>query len=391
MLPLEGLKIIDISRQPTVFASMVMADLGADVISVQDAEPEGRGRGDPARSAAFAQRLRNKRSIALDLKQKGAQDVFYRLARDADVVLEGFRPGVARRLGVDYETISKVNPRIVYCSVTGFGQTGPYRDLPGHEHNFIALAGAMSLFGEKGRKPVPAFNLLADNAAAGLLSCIGVLAALRARETTGRGQYIDLSMTDGTVYIMGHVYGDYFATGNVPERGVAASSGGTPQYDVYQASDGKYISIAAIEPRFFANLMRLVGREDLIGQPRGSLDADELRAYLETKFREKSRDEWFDLLVVNEIPAGKVYTLDEAPADPQLQDREMFVDIDDGRFGAVRQVGLPLKFSETPGSVRSLGAAKGEHSARILRELGYSDEEISELKESGAVLMREQR
>ncbi len=387
-MALEGLKVLDLGRTPmTLLCSVILGDLGAEVIWVQDATPERSSPDDAARYAAFNARVRNKRSIGLDLRQAAAQAVFQRLAQDADVVMEGFRPGVMKRLGADYETLSALNPRLVYCSVSGFGQTGPYRDFPGHDNSYSATAGAMGLIGEKGGRPVPAYNLLADNASGGVLSCVGVLAALLAREKTGRGQYLDLSMTDGVAYIMGHVYSDYFRSGQVPRRGEAASSGGLAQYSVYEAADGKYISIAALEAKFFESLCGMLGRPDFIGNAGSPERQAELRVLLAQTFRQKTRDEWFETLTRAEIPAGKVYSVDESPDDPQLQAREMFIDLSDERVGPVRQIGLPLKFSETPGSVRSLGPTKGQHTLEVLQGMGYGEDEIEALKQSGAVLI----
>ncbi|HEX5368040.1 MAG TPA: CaiB/BaiF CoA-transferase family protein, partial [Dehalococcoidia bacterium] len=218
---------------------------------------------------------------------------------------------------------------------------------------------------------------------------VGVLAALLAREKTGRGQYIDLSMTDGVAYIMGHVYSDYFRSGQVPRRGEAASSGGLAQYSVYETADGKYISIAALEAKFFESLCEMLERPDFIGNASRPERQTELRELLDETFRQKTRDEWFELLTAAEIPAGKVYGVDESPEDPQLRARQMFLDLNHERVGPVKQIGLPLKLSETPGSVRSLGPIKGQHTLEILRSLGYGDEEIDALRQDGAVLIAE--
>jgi len=387
-LALDGLKVIDLGRSPmTIYCSMILGDLGADVIWIQDTTRPNGSDEDLAKRAAFDARLRNKRSLALDLKQDSAQEVMRRLIRRTDVMLEGFRPGVTQRLGVDYETLKPLNPRLVYCSVSGFGQTGPYRDYPGHDNSYSSISGAMSLIGEADRKPVPAYNLLADNASGGLLSCISVLTALLWRETSGQGQYIDLSMTDGVASLMGHVYSEYFRTGQAPHRGEAPSSGGLPQYSIYETADGKFISIAALEQKFLENLCHLLGRPDFIGNLREQVKRDEMRAFLQETFLQKSRDEWFDILAAAEVPAGKVNSPDEATEDPHLLARDVFIELADEKVGPVRQIGMPFKMSETPGEVRRLGPRKGAHTAEILRSLDYEESEIEAMKQSGAILV----
>jgi crotonobetainyl-CoA:carnitine CoA-transferase CaiB-like acyl-CoA transferase len=383
---LEGIKVLDTGRTPmTVYCSMLMGDFGADVIWVQD--PEGR-RGDSedaVRNAAFDATHRNKRSITLNLKTKEAQEVFHKLARDADVVLEGFRPGVMKRLGADYETLKKINPRIIYCSISGFGQTGPYRDLPGHDSNYSSIAGAMGLVGEKGRKPVPSHNFLADIASGGLISCIGVLAALMAREKTGEGQYVDLSMTDGVAFMMASVYSEYFNRGTVPERESVVSNGGMPYYTAYKTADDKYITIAAIEPKFYENLCRVLDREDLIASGRERENWPALKSWLEETFLTKTRDEWFDIFSKVDMPVGKVYSVNEAVNDPQLLAREMFMELEHPQAGKVRQIGFPLKLSGTPASVRRFAPVQGEHTEEILPDLGYDPDAIARLRQAGAI------
>jgi crotonobetainyl-CoA:carnitine CoA-transferase CaiB-like acyl-CoA transferase len=221
------------------------------------------------------------------------------------------------------------------------------------------------------------------------LSCIGVLASLLWRDRSGKGQYIDLSMTDGVAYLLGHVYSDYFRTGQIPRRGEAPSSGGLPQYSVYETADGKFISIAALEPKFLENLCNLVGRPDFIGNLRDGAGREEMRTFLKETFRLKTRDEWFETLTAAEVPTGKVYSVDEAVDDPQLLSREMFVDVADNLLGGIRQVGMALKMSETPSSIRSLGQRKGAQTLEILRSLNYTTDEINAMKRSKAILVAE--
>ena len=391
MMALEGIKVIDVARYPmTIYCSMILGDLGADVIWVQ--EPPGVSgsstRQTPEeedKAAAFNALGRNKRSIVLNLKLPEAREVFYRMAGRADVVLEGYRPGVAKRLGVDYETIQRINPRIVYCSVSGYGQSGPYRDLPGHDGNYISTAGVLGIIGDKDGRPVMPSNLLADFASGGLVSAIGVLAALQARERTGLGQHIDLSMADGVAFLLASAFSQHFNQGVTPERGRGTTNGETPYYGLYETGDGQYITIAAMEPKFFQNLCHLLDRPDFISRQQDREAWPEMRALLERTFKSKSRDEWFDILSKAEVPVGKVNSLSEAAEDPQLRHREMFIEMEDRRWGKVKQVGVPFKLSRTPGAVRRLGPRRGEHTLEILGELGYQPKEIQDLRVRGAI------
>ncbi len=247
MMPLEDLKILDLSRlAPGPFCTMLLADLGADVIVVEP-PPASRAAlamgalarsGDEERAAAYNVMGRNKRSVILNLRDDDARKAFHRLDATADVVLEGFRPGVIGRLGVDYATISKINPRIVYCSLSGYGQTGPYRDLVGHDINYISIGGALGMIGWPGQPPAIPLNVIADFAGGGLHAAFAILAALLARERTGRGQYVDIAMSDGVLYLLASVVGGYFGTGSAPGRGDTVLNGSVPHYNVYQCKDG---------------------------------------------------------------------------------------------------------------------------------------------------------
>ena len=394
MLALEGIKVLDFCRNaPGMFCTMILADLGADVLMVERpmtgdrAEYERVISGitspeDERRHASYNALQRNKRSIALNMKEKEAQEIFYRLAEDADVIVEGFRPGVMDRLGAGYPKVKELNPRIVYCSVSGYGQDGPYADMAGHDINYISFAGALGIIGgsEEGPPAIP-LNLLADYAGGGLCGAVGVMAALLSRNSTGRGQFVDIAMTEGVMYMMAAVISAFFQGGGVPKRGAGLLNGGAPQYNVYRTKDNRYLSIAAMEPWFWVNLCRALGREDLAAsQEAKGEERREIFAFLEETFKTRTRDEWFELLKDRNISVGKVYSLEEALTDPHAAHRGMVVEVEapDLPEGRVSQVGIPIRLSDTPGSVRRVGSVTGRHTVEVLSALGYSQDRIDD-------------
>lgn len=388
MQALEGIKILDLSRlAPGPFCSMLLGDMGADVLLVEApaegkmaAMPVGRG-ADAERAAAFNSLGRNKRSIVLNLREQEARDIFYRLAETADVVLEGFRPGVVKRLGVDYETLSARNPRIVYCSLSGFGQTGPYSRLVGHDINYIAIAGALGMVGWPDTPPAIPMNIIADFAGGGLHAAYGIMVALFARERTGRGQYVDAAMTDGVMYLLASLTGSVLAGGASPERGSTLLNGSVPHYNVYQCKDGGWISIGSLEPHFFANLCKVMGREDFIPHQYDGTMREEIAAHFREQFASKTRDEWHQILQQSDICVGPVYSLREALDDPHNRARQMVVEVEHPKYGAVEHVGVGTKLSDTPGSVRTTAPSPGQHTDEVLAALGLDAKAIGELRE----------
>lgn len=391
---LQGIRIIDLSRMaPGPFCTMALGDLGADVIRIE--EPGGgrmarerSGESDETeqkRRAAFNALNRNKRSISLNLKNPKAQEVLCQLVKDADVFVEGFRPGVVNRLGCDYEALNEINPRLVYCSLSGYGQDGPYSNLVGHDINYISVGGALGLIGSADGPPVIPYNIVADYAGGGFHAAMAILAALMARHHTGRGQYVDIAMSDGVTYMLASLMSDYFATGAVPTRGEMGLNGGAPYYNAYRCRDGGYISVGCIEPWFWATLCRTLGREDLIEGQFEPGKASFVKAELEEVFASKDRDEWWELLSgVDNIAVAKVNSVAEVAVNSQNLHRQMIVDAGEVGGQTVKQVGIGPKLSETPGSIRSLGATVGQHTDEILTELGYSPEQVTEMRESGA-------
>ena len=396
-LGLANIRVIDLSRMaPGGFCTMMLGDLGADVIRVE--EPGGgrigrarMGRTDTPdereqrRRAAFTALNRNKRSITLNLKEPHARKALLKLCENADVFVEGFRPGVVERLGCDYDTLSALNPRLVYCSISGYGQDGPYKNLVGHDINYISTGGALGMIGAEGGPPTIPYNLIADYAGGAMQAAIGILSALMARNHTGRGQHVDISMSDGVAYMLVASLSEYFSNGAVPQRGLMSLNGGVPYYNVFECKDGKFLSIGCIEPWFWDALCRAVGREDFIEY---QFDPDryaEISDAFRDIFKTRTRDEWWDYLRDSgDVAVGRVFSVDELAEDPQLKHRGMVRDVGELDGETVRQVGIGPKLSETPGSVRRLGPQIGEHTDEILSELGYADDEIAAARESGA-------
>ena len=397
MLALEGIKVLDFCRNPPgMFCTMVLADLGAEVIMVERPMTGDRAEyarvvsginslGDEQKHAAYNALQRNKRSIGLNLKETEAQEIVHRLVEDVDVVVEGFRPGVMDRLGAGYRKVSEINPRVVYCSISGYGQDGPYAQLAGHDLNYISFAGALSMIGgSEEDKPVIPLNLLADYAGGGLCGTVAVMAALLARNTTGRGQYLDIAMTEGVMYMMAAVVSGYYQEGRVPKRGLERLNGGATYYNVYRTKDGKYLTIAANEPWFWVNLCRALGREDLFAsQEAKGGQRQEILKFFEETFKSRTRDEWFELLKDQNISVGKVYNLEEALRDPHVIHRGMVVEVEAPGLpkGKVSQVGIPIHLSETPGRVRHVGSVTGQHTCEVLESLGFTGDQINDLQQ----------
>ena len=380
MRALEGIKILDLSRLfPGPYASMILADLGADVLRIEDRRFAGEGPGMPTV-------MRNKRHMTLNLKHPQGKEIFFRLAREADVVLEGFRPGVTRRLGIEYESIRGVNEKIIYCSVTGYGQDGPYRDMVGHDINYLSFGGVLGLNGDTGGAPVVPPIQVADMAAGGMNAALGILAALIARQRTGRGQYIDISMLDGVVAMLPFPASMLWSLGQSPRRGDTLLSGRYPCYQVYETKDGGFISIGALEPRFWEALCKKLGREDFIP---AQYDEGEKRAEmfscLREAFKKKNREEWMGELQDLDVCVGKVLDLEETFRDPQVVCRRMVTEFQDAGKGKMKLLSSPVKLSETPPDIRAAPAEFGEHTGEVLRELGYNADQIAEMKRTGIV------
>jgi crotonobetainyl-CoA:carnitine CoA-transferase CaiB-like acyl-CoA transferase len=357
---------------------------GRRAVAEREREDQERGREAEARRDAYNALNRNKRSIVLNLKAPEARAAFHELITSADVVVEGYRPGVVQRLGVDYQTLAAINPRIIGCSISGYGQDGPYRLLVGHDINYIATAGALGITGRADGPPAIPANLLADYAGGGMHAALAICIALIARERTGRGQNIDLSMTDGVLTLLASALSESYGTGVPVRRGAHRLTGGNPHYGVYECADGRYIAVGANEPWFFENLCRVLGGEQFAGDHAATGERREhLRAFFRDTFKTRTRDEWFAYLFDKDVCIAPVYDLDEVERDPQVQARGMIVDVQHPTFGTVKQVGLSLKLSETPGAIRTAAPSRGQHTDEILAGIGWSEERIASLRAAG--------
>ncbi len=393
--PLRGIRVLDLSRVLAgPFCSMILADLGAEVIKV-----EMPGTGDDTRayppfigrqSSYFMSANRGKKSITLDLKAREGQEVLHRLATGSDVVIENFRPGVTSRLAADYATLSKINPRLIYCSISSFGQTGPYAEKPGYDLIIQGMGGLMGITGEPEGAPVRVGVAITD-LGAGMWATIAILAALQARGRDGAGQYLDISMMDGSVAWMTYVAGNYFATGKAPPRMGSAHPSIVP-YQAFRASDGKSILVGGGNDRIFSSLCEGLGLPDLpkdphyLGNESRVKNKATLIPLLEEKFLQRTRDEWIAALDKLGVPVAPVYTIDEIFADEQVKHRGLLVEMDHPELGKVKQIAPAIRMSSTPCVVESPPPLLGEHTEQVLKELaGYSDEEIRRLREKGTI------
>ncbi|MER1958767.1 MAG: CaiB/BaiF CoA-transferase family protein [Solibacillus sp.] len=393
MTILNGLKILDFSSLlPGPLATMMFADLGAEVIHIESERRVDLMRimppYDEDRESYIHQHLnRSKKSLQINLKSDEGTDIIKKLVQDYDIVIEGFRPGVMKRLGIDYETLRKINPRLIYCAITGYGQTGPYALRPGHDNNYLSLGGVLDHSRLKDKKPVAMGIQIADIAGGTMHAAVGILAAALHREKTGKGKFIDVSMTDA-MFAMNALYGaQYFGSGRAPQPEEEILNGGT-FYDYYRTKDGRYFSVGSLEPQFRKLLCEALDIPELIDSTfNGS-------AYTQQRFKEAVKDafcsktfnQWLEIF--NEDFHGcvePVLTFDEACEHPQIQSRNMVVDIPKPDGTTQRQIGTALKIEGVEPSYQFVGAKIGAHTEEILTGYGYSKEQIEELTKSGVL------
>ena len=376
---LARFRMLDLSRQlPGPFCSMLLADLGMDVVVVASPN-DPLGMGIPLLG-------RNKRSLTLNLKDPEGRAIFQRLAAEADVVLEGGRPGGAKKLGVDYETLRGLNPRIVYCSISGYGQDGPYRDRVGHDVNYLGFAGVIDVTGVREGQPVIPGVQIADIGGGALTAVSGILAALLAREATGEGQYVNIGMMDGAVSWQVINVFNQLAQGTAQRREATMLTGEYPCYALYETKDGRWVTVGSLEPHFWRNLCQELGLEDLIPQQfSGGAARDDAFRRVRAKFKEKTMDEWVSLLADKDICFGPVATVEEMLDDPQAHARQMVVEQADRRGETRRTLGNPLKLSATPPTLRTPPPDFGAHTDEVLGTLGYTAGDVAALRSRGIV------
>ncbi|HJR45915.1 MAG TPA: CaiB/BaiF CoA-transferase family protein [Actinomycetota bacterium] len=393
--PLEGLRVLDLTRLlPGGYATLLLADMGADVLKVE--EP---GKGDYIRwtppivgefSASHIALNRNKRSMTLNLKSEEGRALFLELAGEHDVVIESFRPGVLERLGVGWSVLSERHPALIYCAITGYGQDGPRAQVAGHDANYIGYAGVLGIIGEEGRRPVVPGVQVGDLAGGGMAAVIAILAALERRRRTGLGDFCDVSMMDGAMSWLTIHAAAFVATGDEPERELMHLSGRYPCYRVYPAADG-WLSVGALEPQFWAALVAALDRPDLADDAFATgARRDEVIGELEALFSKNTRAEWMQRLQGLDVCVGPVNGFGEALVDPQARARRMAFEADVPGAGEWTHIGDPLKFASSavgdqPPSLRLPPPKMGEHTDEVLRSLGRSAADIETLRSSGAV------
>jgi crotonobetainyl-CoA:carnitine CoA-transferase CaiB-like acyl-CoA transferase len=372
---------------------MILGDLGAEIIKIEAVNSKRGFTGPTAYKGQDAYTMsinRNKKSITLDTRTEKGKEIFYNLVKISDVVLDNFRPGVLERLKMDYETLKEINPRIICCSISGFGSSGPYRDRPAYDVIIQALTGSMSITGEQGRPPVRAGIAISD-LGAGMFAAHGIMAALYAREHTGVGQKVETSLFESTLALLAYEASIYFVTGEVPGP-VGSGHRVLPVYQAFQTQDG-YITVAAVGDKY-PRLFKAMGQEDLLKEPLfkgpSTLENKKQRnAAIQEVFLTKGTEEWMRLLIEADVPCGPVNTLDKALADPQVAATDMVASIEDGSGGQIRQTANPIKMSGTPSELRtkySYPPVVGEHTEEVLsRLINYSKEEIEALRQEKVI------
>ncbi|MEQ8235645.1 MAG: CaiB/BaiF CoA-transferase family protein [Syntrophomonadaceae bacterium] len=391
-LPLEGIKVLDLSRYlPGPFCTQILADFGAEVIKVED--PRG---GDLGRtltpciegeSARFPTVNRNKKSITLDLKQEAGKEIFRQLVAKADVVVDQFRPGVMKKMGLDYDALKKVNRGIIYCAITGYGWTGPMKDAAGHDLNYLNLAGVTGMTGVYKGRPAMSGVQIADIAGGTLYSVIAILLALASREKTGEGQLCDVAMLDCSISLLAYTLGEWAGWGRLPEMGNDVLTGGYACYNVYECKDGKHVSLGAVEDKFWAEFCEKLDRAEYIKPQWNPALQQDIQADIRAIMMTRTRDEWVEFFAHNDICFTPVLTMEEMCNHPQVIAREMILKLPNfkGTGRDIPLTGVPIKMSGTPGEAVLTFPKLGEHTDITLSQAGYSQDEIDVFRKSGII------
>jgi crotonobetainyl-CoA:carnitine CoA-transferase CaiB-like acyl-CoA transferase len=392
MQPLENVLVIDLSiALAGPYCSLMLADYGAEVIKI-----EMPGRGDDTRawgppfvegeSAYFLSINRNKKSLTLNLKTDEGKKILLKLIKNADVLLENFRPGTLDRLGLGFEVMKKENPRLVYCAISGFGQNGPYKDKPGYDQILQGMGGLMSITGEVGKPPVKVGVAVTD-IAAGMFAAYGILLALMARSKTGMGQMVDVSMLDCQVAWLTYQAGRYFASGEIPEK-VGSGHPLIVPYQAFRARD-KYINIACGNDKLYSDFCNAIGRPDLMSDPRFSTNPSRLKnrselvEILQSILEKEDASSWTEKLEKVGVPCGPIYDMKDIFSDPHVLARNMLQEIEHPKYGRIKQTGVPVKIEG--GKIKTAPPILGEHNHEILETLGYSGNDIERLKREGVI------
>ncbi|MDP2227218.1 MAG: CaiB/BaiF CoA-transferase family protein [Moraxellaceae bacterium] len=390
--PLSSLRVLDFSGLlPGPFGTMLLADMGADVLRVESPSRPDMVRmlppHDAGVSASHAFLNRSKRGIAVDLKKPEGVELIKKLVADYDIVVEQFRPGVMDRLGVGYEALKAINPKLIYCAITGYGQTGPYKDRAGHDMNYLAIAGVLGYNGRKATGPVPVSVQIADVAGGSCHAVMGILAAVIHRAQTGEGQFVDISMTDAAFTLHALTAPPALVANIQPDRENTQLNGGS-FYDCYETKDGRHFSVGGLEPQFFMQFCAAIGRPELA--PQGmAMGNPELVAALKTEIaaemKKKTYAEWQQVFIAIDSCTEPVLSFAEACEHPHIKARDLIVDVPRPDGTKQRQLGSAIKFSKTPATFRFIGTELGSHTDDVLKEQGFSAEAIAALRKSGAV------
>ncbi len=382
---LKGIRVLDLTRlAPGPFCTMTLGDMGADVLKIEDTT-----KGDylrtfgpvlKAETAHFLMLNRNKRSMTLNLKEEAGREILRKLIGEYDILIESFRPGVMDRLGLGYDSLSEINPRLIYCSISGYGQYGPMKSAPGHDLNYLAVTGILDSFANPGEAPFIPEIFLGDIVGGGMWATIGILAAVNNRNMTGKGQYIDVGMYDGLASLLNMYADSYF-------RGVPFESVKKAYYNTYRTSDNRFVVICAGEPKFWINLCNELGKPEYISRlgdgPEGQA---EMKAEFDRIFATKTQAEWSEQLFNLDVAYSPIYNIEEVFDSEHFRVREMEWRMNHPVEGEIRSIGFPVKFKEDPASIRMCPPLYGEHTDEVLRKQGYSDEQICELREAGVIV-----